>query len=196
MNHTQFLTYGLLKKILKEVSNQQLQEANRLLCSYHIKTTAFWAIQQNTLPNWCPQYPLEGFWVCFKLLLKWVYEGFCPNFFNPQNNLFLSKIYGSAQKRLFLQLHELYKKGFSCLLQCSSLRSCIIDVLCNPRLSNCIDEIAVRFEVEHDEDLFNASHIFSNLLKDRRPVVGTVETLTSDTVSDRPFTTVNSVLSS
>lgn len=107
MNHTQCLTYGLLKLFLKEVINQELQEANRLLCSYHIKTAAFWAIQQNTLPNWCPQYPFEGFWVCFKLLLKWVYEWGCPNFFIPQNNLFLSKVYGSAQRRLFLQLIEL-----------------------------------------------------------------------------------------
>lgn len=171
MNHCQFLTYGLLKLFLKEVINHQPNETNELLCSYHMKTTVFWAIQQNTLPHCCPQNLLVGFWVCIKLLLKWVYEGFCPNFFIPQNNLFLSKLYGSAQSRLFLQLHELYKKGFQgCLLQCSTLRSHIIDALCNPRLSICMDEIAVRFEVEHDEDLFHASHIFRNLLTDWRPI--------------------------
>nr|XP_034302758.1 uncharacterized protein LOC117681599 [Crassostrea gigas] len=157
MNHCQFLTYGLLKIFLKEVINQQSDETNKLLCSYHMKTTIFWAIQQSILTHWCPQNLLAGFWVCFKLLLKWVYEGYCPNFFIPQNNLFLTKVYGSAQNRLFIQLHELYKKGLACLLQSSSIRSYIIDILYNPRLSICTDESIIVREVEHDVELFGTS---------------------------------------
>uniref|UniRef100_K1R4I7 Uncharacterized protein C3orf59 n=1 Tax=Magallana gigas TaxID=29159 RepID=K1R4I7_MAGGI len=153
MNHSQFLIYGLLKCFLKEVINQQSEETNKLLCSYHMKTTVFWAIQQNTLPHWCPNNLLAGFWVCFKLLLKWVYEGICPNFFIPQNNLFLTKVHGSAQNRLFLQLHELYKKGLACLLQSSSIRSYITDVLYNPRLSICTNENVMRSEVDIDLEL-------------------------------------------
>ncbi|XP_052684627.1 uncharacterized protein LOC128164685 [Crassostrea angulata] len=153
MNHCQFLTYGLLKLFLKEVMYQQSEDTNKLLCSYHMKTTVFWAIQQNTLPHWCPQNLLAGFWVCFKLLLKWVYEGVCPNFFIPQNNLFLTKIHGPAQNRLFLQLHELYKKGLACLLQSSSIRSYIIDVLYDPTLSICTDESTLRSQVDYDVEL-------------------------------------------
>nr|XP_034314336.1 uncharacterized protein LOC117684805 [Crassostrea gigas] len=154
MNHCQFLTYGLLKIFLKEIINQQSEETNELLCSYHMKTTVFWAIQQNTLPHWCPQNLLAGFWVCFKLLLKWVYKGICPNFFIPQNNMFLTKIHGSAQNRLFLQLHELYKKGLACLLQSSSIRSYIIDVLYNPRAFVCTDESFMMSEFDYDAELF------------------------------------------
>ncbi|XP_065943126.1 uncharacterized protein [Magallana gigas] len=150
MSHCQFLTYGLLKLFLKEVLNQQSEETNKLLCSYHMKTTVFWAIQQNTLPHWCPQNLLAGFWICFKLLLKWVYKGICPNFFSPQNNMFLTKVYGSAQNRLFLQLHELYNEGLACLLQSPSIRSYIIHVLYNPRLSICTDESMIRSEVDFD----------------------------------------------
>uniref|UniRef100_A0A8W8LID8 Mab-21-like HhH/H2TH-like domain-containing protein n=1 Tax=Magallana gigas TaxID=29159 RepID=A0A8W8LID8_MAGGI len=157
MNHCQFLTYGLLKVFLKEVINHQLEESNKLLCSYHMKTTVFWAIQQNTLPHWCPQNLLTGFWVCFKLLLRLVYEGVCPNFFIPQNNMFLTKVHGSAQNRLFLQLHDLYKKGLACLLQSSSIRSYIIDVLCNSRLSMCTDESMMRCEVDYDLELVKES---------------------------------------
>eukprot|EP00105_Crassostrea_gigas_P007864 XP_011422248.2 PREDICTED: uncharacterized protein LOC105324770 isoform X1 [Crassostrea gigas] len=105
------------------------------------------------LPQWCPQNLLAGFWVCFKLLLRWVYEGICPNFFIPQNNLFLTKVHGSAQNRLFLELHELYKKGLACLLQSSSIRSYIIDVIYNPRLSICTDESIIRSEVDYDKQL-------------------------------------------
>ncbi|XP_052687005.1 uncharacterized protein LOC128166106 [Crassostrea angulata] len=164
MNHSQFLTYGLLKYFLKEVINHQSDETSKLLCSYHMKTTIFWAIQQNTLPHWCPQNLLTGFWVCFKLLLKWVYEGICPNFFIPQNNLFLTKVHGSAQNRLFVQLHELYKKGLACLLQSPSIRSYIIDVLYNPRAFVCTDESVMVSEFDYDTELFNEIKCYNFIL--------------------------------
>ena len=63
MNHTQFLTYGLLKYFVKEIINDRLSEDEKLLCSYHMKTAIFWAIQQNTIAHWCPQNLLAGFWV-------------------------------------------------------------------------------------------------------------------------------------
>eukprot|EP00105_Crassostrea_gigas_P009475 XP_011424439.1 PREDICTED: uncharacterized protein LOC105326238 [Crassostrea gigas] len=161
MNHTQFLTYGLLKLFLKEIINEGLRDEDKLLCSYHMKTAIFWAIQQNALPRWCPQNLLVGFWVCFKLLLKWVYEGVCPNFFIPENNMFLSNIYGEAQKTLFTQLYRLYENGIPLLLHMSlSIRSDIINVLCNPRLTICTDEHTLISEVEVDEDIF--SEIYKN----------------------------------
>ena len=96
MNHTQFLTYGLLKCFEKEF-NKDLDEEEKLLCSYHMKTAIFWTVQQSTIAHWCPQNLLEGFWVCFKILRKWVYDGYCPNFFIPENNMFLNKVHGTAQ---------------------------------------------------------------------------------------------------
>lgn len=83
MNHTQFLTYGLLKLFLKKMINKGLKDEDQLLSSYHIKRVVFWAIQKNTQHEWCPQHFLTGFWICFKLLLKCVYDGTCPNFFYP-----------------------------------------------------------------------------------------------------------------
>ncbi|XP_062577134.1 uncharacterized protein LOC134239007 [Saccostrea cucullata] len=52
MNHCQFLTYGLLKLFLTEIINNGLGDDDKLLCSYHMKTTVFWVIQQNTIPHW------------------------------------------------------------------------------------------------------------------------------------------------
>nr|XP_022307979.1 uncharacterized protein LOC111113981 [Crassostrea virginica] len=155
MNHCQFLTYGLLKVFLKEVIDKQSEETNKLLCSYHMKTVIFWVIQQNAVPLWCPQNLLAGFWVCFKLLLKWVHEGICPNFFISENNLFLSKVHSSAQKKLFLELHGLYEEGIACLLQSPSIKSYITNVLYNPRLSICTNEDRIISECDHDIELFN-----------------------------------------
>nr|XP_034325940.1 uncharacterized protein LOC117689299 [Crassostrea gigas] len=158
MNHTQFLTYGLMKLFLKEIINKELRDEETQLCSYHMKTAVFWAIQQNTLPQWCPQNLLAGFWVCFRLLIKWVYEGICPNFFIPENNMFLGKIHGQAQASLFRRLYGLYEKGIALLLHSPSIRSSIIDVLCNPRLTVCTDEHTLISEAEFDVELFKEIH--------------------------------------
>ncbi|XP_062607248.1 uncharacterized protein LOC134269043 [Saccostrea cucullata] len=154
MNHCQFLTYSLLKLILTEIINNGAGDDDKLLCSYHMKTAVFWVIQQNTIPHWCPQNFLGGFWVCFKLILKWVYEGVCPNFFIPGNNMFLSKIHGVKQNQLFIRLLELYQKGLAFLLHSPSIRSCIIYVLYNPRNSICTDNHTLISEVEFDGNLF------------------------------------------
>nr|XP_022298622.1 uncharacterized protein LOC111107633 [Crassostrea virginica] len=154
MNHTQFLTYGLLKLFVKEFNRGKTEE-EKLLCSYHMKTAVFWAIQRNTIDHWCPQNLLAGFWVCYKLLLKWVYEGVCPNFFIPENNMFLNKVHGVAQRNLFTQLNGLYEKGIAFLLQNPSISSYIMNVLCNSRLSVCTDEHTLISEVVLDLELFS-----------------------------------------
>eukprot|EP00105_Crassostrea_gigas_P012121 XP_011428016.1 PREDICTED: uncharacterized protein LOC105328718 [Crassostrea gigas] len=193
MNHYQFLTYGLLKLFLKEVINYQSEETNKLLCSYHMKTTVYWAIQQNMLPHWCPQNLLAGFWVCLKLLLKWVYQGYCPNFFIPQNNLFLTKVNGSAQNRLFLQLHELYKKGLACLLQSSSIRAYIIDVLLDPRISVQTDERLILSEVDHDVELVNeaaSEFVFPNGLYSISKAILTIEQMLDSPLTNNQAVTL------
>nr|XP_022298618.1 uncharacterized protein LOC111107630 [Crassostrea virginica] len=163
MNHTQFLTYGLLKLFVKEFNRGKIEE-EKLLCSYHMKTAIFWAIQGNTIDHWCPQNLLAGFWVCYKLLLKWVYEGVCPNFFIPENNMFLNKVHGVAQRNLFTQLNGLYEKGIAFLLQNPSISSYIMDVLCNPRLSVCTDERTLISEVMLDRDLFEEIYISDTVI--------------------------------
>ena len=155
MNHTQFLTYGLLKLFLKEIINNGLAEEEKLLCSYHMKTAIFWAIQQKTIVHWCPENLLEGFWVCFKLLLKWVYEGVCPNFFIPENNMFLCNVHGEAQATLFTRLFGLYEKGIALLLQSPSINTDIMYALCNPSLSICISDRTLISEAVLDVGLFN-----------------------------------------
>nr|XP_022339147.1 uncharacterized protein LOC111134433 [Crassostrea virginica]XP_022339156.1 uncharacterized protein LOC111134433 [Crassostrea virginica] len=153
MNHIQFLIYGLLKLFIKEFNNG-LREQEKLLCSYHMKTAMFWVIQQNTTHDWSPKNLLGGFWVCFKLLIKWVYEGVCPNFFIPENNMFLNNVHGEAQRNLLTHLYSLYEKGIAFLLEIPSISSCIMDVLCNPRLSVCTDEQTLISDTEIDAHLY------------------------------------------
>ncbi|XP_062591080.1 uncharacterized protein LOC134252598, partial [Saccostrea cucullata] len=125
MNHSQFLTYGMLKLFLKEVVNHGVCAEDKILCSYHMKTAVFWVLQQNTVRDWCPQNLLEGFWDFFRFILKCVYEGVCPNFFIPKNNIFLGKIQGKAQNDLFITLYALYERGYSSLPYSSTISNMI-----------------------------------------------------------------------
>nr|XP_022344730.1 uncharacterized protein LOC111137539 [Crassostrea virginica] len=174
MNHTQFLIYGLMKYFVKEFNNGKSEE-EKLLCSYHMKTALFWAIQQNTIAHWCPQNLLAGFWVCFKFLLKWVYKGYCPNFFIPENNMFLTKVHGVAQMNLFTQLYCLYEKGIAFLLQSPSISSSIMGVLCNPRLSVCTDESTLISEAVFDNKLI--VELSMNVLVPQSSLISCMETL-------------------
>lgn len=121
MNHSQFLLYGMMKLFLKEIINKGLDEEEKILCSYHIKTAIFWTLQQGSSLECCQRNFLKCFWVCFKLVTKWVYEGVCPNFFIPENNMFLTKFHGSAQRKLFCRLNAIYEVGPTCILNWLSM---------------------------------------------------------------------------
>ena len=114
MNHCQFLCYGMLKIFLTEVINTDINDP--CLCSYFIKTLMFWAIQLHSSIKWKPCNLLSCFWTCFKLLISWVYKGECPNFFIPQNNMFMVKVVGHKQAALLEKLYALYNEGIICLL--------------------------------------------------------------------------------
>ncbi|XP_062601209.1 uncharacterized protein LOC134262903 isoform X2 [Saccostrea cucullata] len=128
MNHAQFLCYGLLKIFLKEVINC---EEDELLCSYYMKTTMFWMMQLGQV-RWCPNNLLDCFWKCFKYLLHCVYRGVFPNFFIPQNNMFMNKIVDDSRESLLQQLYQYYRMGVSCLLLSPTLRSILEPAFSSP----------------------------------------------------------------
>jgi hypothetical protein len=102
MNHTQFLVYGLLKIFLKEIVNHGGEEP--LLCSYFLKTTVFWMIQVGSV-EWRPDNLLNCFWKCFEYLIHCVFRCEFPNFFLPQNNMFINKVTGSSATALYEELN-------------------------------------------------------------------------------------------
>lgn len=126
MNHCQFLCYALLKSFIKKVVNKNAkEEEEKLLCSYYIKTAMFWCIQTDPGYKWSKENFFECFWKCYKLLLSWVYAGYCPNFFIPQNNLFVCKIVGADQERLFTEMYKLYCSGKQCFSTITRLQTAL-----------------------------------------------------------------------
>ena len=78
--------------------------------------------------------------------------------------MFLNKVHGEAQRNLFNHLYGLYEKGIAFLLQSPSISYYIINALCNPRLSVCIDETTLISESKLDAELFHEIDIQNPLL--------------------------------
>lgn len=119
-NHCQFLCYGLLKIFLKEVIS--VKNSTSPMCSYFLKTAMFWVIQNDKTIIWRPNNLLHCFWNSFKLLVHWIYTGYCPNFFIPENNMFKEKVTGYTQSLLFEQMYDLYNEGIQCILRCTTIQ--------------------------------------------------------------------------
>ncbi|XP_062601328.1 uncharacterized protein LOC134263044 [Saccostrea cucullata] len=139
MDHVQFLCYGLLKIFLKETI------CDELLSSYFMKSLVFWKLMDNYSMPWAPYDLLQYFWTCFKFLIHSVHTGCLPNFFIPENNMFLGKVTGPQQMSLFEKLEKIYNVGVTCLLQSPSLRKILI-----PTLSALYLERHVKSELEKD----------------------------------------------
>ncbi|KAK3104826.1 hypothetical protein FSP39_011077 [Pinctada imbricata] len=121
MNHSQFLTYGLLKVFLKEVVEAQCATKG-LLCSYFMKTLVFWEVMDTNIP-WTPCCFLQNVWNCYRRLLNWVSIEYCPNFFIPENNMFFGKIHGCTRRILFDSLSMHYRAGHSMFVEIPSIRN-------------------------------------------------------------------------
>ncbi|KAK3100324.1 hypothetical protein FSP39_018144 [Pinctada imbricata] len=117
MNHCQFLCNGLMKiflnEVLKEIPETDTETGN-VLCSYFKKTAVFWEISEN-VNDWSTRDFLNRFLNVFHRVIRWVEEGYCPNFFIPEQNMFYGKIYGRRQRELMFRLRSLYDEGIMCL---------------------------------------------------------------------------------
>ena len=131
MAHYQLLCYGLLKIFLNEAINKT-DGLDDLLCSYFLKTAMFWELTHTEHSN---TGILTLFWNVFSRIIGWVQNGYCPNFFMPNNNLFATKIYGKNQQLLFCHLKLLYAEGYKSLFRCLSIRDAFIAIVEHQPLS-------------------------------------------------------------
>ncbi|XP_056013678.1 uncharacterized protein LOC130052533 [Ostrea edulis] len=144
MNHCQFLCYGIMKIILKEVISDEL------LCSYFMKTILFWRIQESSSTLWLPSTLLQHVWFCFKSLMQCVYTGYLPNFFIPENNMFAGKVVGAQQKFLYQKLERFYKMGVAFLLHSPTLREILIPAVSDPYFVMPTGERYLKSEIDID----------------------------------------------
>jgi hypothetical protein len=154
LNHAQFMCFGLLKLLIKEIVSTVDENGESPLCSFFVKTVLFWTIQNKTSLRWTPSDFLTCFWNCMKYLLHCVYRGYLPNFFLPENNLFITKVRGRMQQELFEDLYKLYGMGFPCLIYSKTLRAYLNRAFSNLEYIPSTNEEDFVSEVDEDKALF------------------------------------------
>ena len=81
---------------------------------------------------------LRLFWSCFRRIIGWVKNGYCPNFFIPENNMFSGKIEGHNQELLLHHLCILHNEGYSSFLRCRSINDAFSVIMQYPVSSSYI----------------------------------------------------------
>ncbi|KAL3860635.1 hypothetical protein ACJMK2_010731 [Sinanodonta woodiana] len=105
---TQYKCYVLMKMINKCFIKPKV--GDNVLTSYHCKTCMFYLIESTPATLWQPQNLLMCIELCLRKLRIWVEEGNCPNYFIPEENMFLGKVYGPIQSNLVNVLHDLIRQ--------------------------------------------------------------------------------------
>ncbi|VDI71242.1 Hypothetical predicted protein [Mytilus galloprovincialis] len=109
-NFTQLLCYYLLKLTLKYIVNTN-KDTEGLLCSYFLKTALFWVSEEIDIDT----FQLSKLYFCFSHCLSkvilWVNNCYCPNYFIPEQNMFIGKIRPDNNKTLIDVLNKIKCDG-------------------------------------------------------------------------------------
>ncbi|VDI34498.1 Hypothetical predicted protein [Mytilus galloprovincialis] len=113
---TQLLCYGLLKLTLKRTINTH-NSVKGLLCSYFLKTALFWVSEEVDIDKFQLSKIYHCFSLCLKIIIAWVKKCYCPNYFIPEQNMFLGKIDQSNNTILLCILESIQCGGVDGLIQ-------------------------------------------------------------------------------
>ncbi|KAL3856975.1 hypothetical protein ACJMK2_011681 [Sinanodonta woodiana] len=105
MNSTQYKCYVMLKCIKRAFINVNAGED--VITSYHCKTCMFYLMESQPISIWIPSNLLFCIDLCLKLLLSWVECQNCPNYFIPEENMFLGRNLGPVKDDIASILHKL-----------------------------------------------------------------------------------------
>ncbi|KAL3859413.1 hypothetical protein ACJMK2_009636 [Sinanodonta woodiana] len=107
-NSSQHKCYVLLKMINKYFIKKRI--GVNVLTSYHWKTCMFYMIETTPSVLWQPHNLLRCIDLCLMKMCFWIEDSNCPNYFIPDENMFLDKVNGPVQRNLSNILHNLIRQ--------------------------------------------------------------------------------------
>ena len=173
-NAIQFRMYGLLKLILKDVLKPRLPKDT--LCSYFMKTTLMWEIEESSQDIWQEKNLILLLNKCLKRLCSYAYQEKCPSYFMPTQNIFHGKVYGDVAVQTYEVMTQMYMQGWKLVLECellSDLAQCL-ELPTNPTFGNsyvCIPSISVQppspkqKECQQDLDFYTKMQSITNTVQ-------------------------------
>ena len=146
--HSQLLCYALMKIILKDVIDTDL-DCKELLCSYFLKTILFWISEEMPHTIWKPACMIPNFMRYFRRLIYCVENSVCPHYFIPENNLFAIKIRGHAQETLLQKLITLNSYGWQCILFSDQINKSALQINSEMMSINAFNDKSLKFIVSY-----------------------------------------------
>lgn len=123
-NHTQLLCYALLKILLKEIIEKDI-DLKGVLCSYYLKTLMFWISDDSDPTIWRRENIIQCFMACLQRLLYCVEYLSLLHYFIPDYNFFDTRLKThediEKMKKLSNLLKTLYQQGIQCFSVSESL---------------------------------------------------------------------------
>ena len=163
LNQTQHKCYILLKMINNSVISALVKEP--ALISYHLKMCLFHVIENTSGDIWVPSNLLCCLRHCLNCVLKCTISGMCPNYFNPEENLFCGRIHGELQGKLRNLLETLLRSDYDFLLhiECGNVGHLLEAVIKSTPLKIGADHVCVSDSI----DSYIERNRYVVLVKDR-----------------------------
>ncbi|MES9905703.1 MAG: hypothetical protein ABW168_23910 [Sedimenticola sp.] len=130
LNTVQYKCYVLMKYVKKDMITSGLGDS---ISSYHCKTCLFYSIESTPAEFWTQDNLVDCLLYCLNTLLKWLVDGFCPNYFIRHDNMFERKVHGALREQLSSRLQELLDDNCAFLLRirCDDV-GCQLASVCSP----------------------------------------------------------------
>ena len=109
LNSVQLKCLILLKMIKKDIV-QKYTECEAFT-SYHCKTCMFYMVETTPPEFWTPYNLLNCLVSCLTLLMKWLEEGNCPNYFIPKENMFDGRLSIQVKRTVYQILKDILTSG-------------------------------------------------------------------------------------
>ena len=90
-------------------------KVGKLISSYHLKTCLFYVLENTRCSFWKRKNLTQCMMVCLCALMKWVYLGYCRNYFIKEENMFEREIHRTQRLTLLQHLHYLLCHGIDIL---------------------------------------------------------------------------------
>ncbi|KAK3092559.1 hypothetical protein FSP39_004431 [Pinctada imbricata] len=135
-NHAQFLVYNLLRLTLKIVIAKAFPG---VLCSYFIKTTLFYTIENTPKHLWQMNNLETCFKVCLSVLYDYVNYIYCPNYFIPEYNMIKRKINQSNRRQILDMFRTLHETGVVGIIHLSGESPCLYASLSETIMEHKLD---------------------------------------------------------
>ncbi|KAL3861275.1 hypothetical protein ACJMK2_007318 [Sinanodonta woodiana] len=117
-NPTQAKCYVLLKRIISENVTVHMQED--VISSYHLKTLMFWTIEETDPILWIPANLVQCIFLCLNRLVQCVDRAYCPSYFMPDENLFITKVTEENKGHVIAMLRCIIAEGWHVIARLSN----------------------------------------------------------------------------